>query len=365
MRHGLRAAVPPGMASIYRRVLGVLAGSTQNQLRQQIQYLKAENQVLRSRIDGPVRVTARERARLVRLALPLGVAILALVSIVQPKTIQRWLREARKHTRPRRHKRRRPGRPRTPEDIRAVILRIAEETGWGYTRILGELKKLGITVSRSTVVNILREAGLPTGPDRSEPTWNEFIRAHAQTLWACDFLRHRILTSRGFRDAYLLVFIHIASRRMVATGSTLHPDAGWVAARTREFAGAEAQEGARLLLRDRDTKFGAAFDEALDDHGMAPVRLPHCAPNLNAYAERLIQSVQQECLDRFVVMGTRHLDYLVSEYARHYNTERPHSGIGYKRPGARDGPASGEGKGGRVVCRTRLGGVLRHYRRAG
>lgn len=91
--------------------------------------------------------------------------------------------------------------------------------------------------------------------------------------------------------------------------------------------------------------------------------IPHCAPNLNAYAERLIQSVQEECLDRLVVMGNRHLDYLVSEYARHYNTERPHSAIGYKRPGARDGPGNRTSPRGNVVCRTRLGGVLRHHRR--
>ena len=92
---------------------------------------------------------------------------------------------------------------------------------------------------------------------------------------------------------------------------------------------------------------------------------PRITPNLNAYVERLIQSVQQECLDRFVVIGTRHLDYLVSEYAQHYNTERPHSAIGFRRPGAREGSGSGEGKRGRLVCRVRLGGVLRHCRQAG
>lgn len=92
---------------------------------------------------------------------------------------------------------------------------------------------------------------------------------------------------------------------------------------------------------------------------------PLIAPNLNAYAERLIQSVQQECLDRFVVMGTRHLDYLVSKNAQHYNTERSHSAIGFSRPGVREGSGIGEEKRGRVVCWTRLGRLLRHERRAG
>lgn len=142
------------MPNLFRRLFDVLAGSSQGDLHRQIQYLKAENEVLRAKIDGPVRVTPGERLRLVRLAKPLGSAIKALVSIVSPQTFLRWIRDAEKR-RPKKKTGRKPGRPKSPEQVRRLVLRLANETGWGYTRILGELKKLGVKVSRSTVVNIL------------------------------------------------------------------------------------------------------------------------------------------------------------------------------------------------------------------
>lgn len=352
------------MPNLFRRLLDVLAGSTQAELRRQIQYLKAENEVLRSKIEGPVRVTPEERARLVRLAKPLGAAIKALVSIVSPRTILRWIHDSDKR-RPKKQKGRKPGRPRTPEQIRRLVLKLAKETGWGYTRILGELKKLGVKVSRSTVVNILKDAGLPTSPERGEATWDEFIKSHAKTLWACDFVQHRILTVRGFRDAYMLVFVNVATRRAFATKSTEHPDAAWVAAQVSELkaaAGNKATE-CRVLTRDSDSKFGRAFDDALRAHDITPVRLPHCAPNLNAHVERFIQTIQDECLDKFIVMGTAHLDHLTAEFIRHYNQERPHSAIEFRTPVGRPPPLRLADHPGTVRCRTRLGGVLKHYYR--
>ncbi len=352
------------MPNLFRRLLDVLAGSTQADLRRQIQYLKAENEVLRSKIEGPVRVTPEERARLVRLAKPLGAAIKALVSIVSPRTILRWIHASDKR-RPKKQKGRKPGRPRTPEQIRRLVLKLAKETGWGYTRILGELTKLGVKVSRSTVVNILKDAGLPTSPERGEATWDEFIKSHAKTLWACDFVQHRILTVRGFRDAYMLVFVNVATRRAFATASTEHPDAAWVAAQVpllKTAAGDGATE-CRVLTRDSDTKFGRPFDEALRAHDITPVRLPHRAPNLNAHVERFIQTVQDECLNRFIVLGTRHLDYLIAEFLEHYNRERPHSSIRFRTPVGRPPPLRLADHPGTVRCRTRLGGVLKHYYR--
>lgn len=336
-------------ANPFLRLLRVLAGAGQDDLRRQVQYLKAENEVLRSKIAGPVRVTAKERSRLARLAKPLGSALRAIVSIAQPETVMRWIREADRKRPKKRPGVRRTGRPRTPEDVRRVVLRIARETGWGYTRILGELRKLHIKVSRSTVVNILREAGLPTAPERGERTWEEFIAVHAKTLWACDFVQQRVLTLRGFRDAFLLVFVNVATRRAVATTSTEHPDAAWVAEQVARFKAASGTRGSRgtwgtwgtacrVLTRDRDQKFGKAFDGALRARGITPVRLPHCAPNLNAHVERFIQTLQVECLDRFIVCGREHLDHLITEFIEHYNAERPHSSIGHRPPAGRAPP---------------------------
>ena len=220
-----------------------------------------------------------------------------------------------------------------------------------------------IHISRSTVVNILRQASLPTGPQRGEATWDQFIRSHAETLWACDFVQQRVLTLKGWKDAYLLVFVNVATRKAVATVSTEHPDAKWVAQQASSFKSLTGESGCRVLTRDRDTKFGKAFDGALRRQGITPVRLPHCSPKLNARAERFIQSLQGECLDRFIVMGTEHLDHLTSEYIEHYNTERPHSGIGHRLPEWKNQSLRLLGHGGEVRCRTRLGGVLRSYER--
>ncbi len=352
------------MPNLFRRLFDVLAGSSQGDLRRQIQYLKAENEVLRAKIDGPVRVTPGERSRLVRLAKPLGSALKALVSIVSPQTSLRWIREA-DNRRPRKKTGRKPGRPKSPEQIRRLVLRLAKETGWGYTRILGELKKLGVKVSRSTVVNILKDAGLPTGPERGEATWDQFIKSHAKTLWACDFLRHRIVTKWGFRDAYMLVFVNVATRRAVASACTEHPDAAWVAAQVPLFkvAAGDGATECRVLTRDSDTKFGRPFDEALRAHDITPVRLPHRAPNLNAHIERFIQTVQDECLDRFIVLGTQHFDHLIAEFLEHYNRERPHSAIKFRTPVGRPPPLQLADHPVAVRCRTQLGGVLKYYYR--
>ncbi|MFN5944397.1 MAG: integrase core domain-containing protein [Phycisphaerae bacterium] len=393
------------MLPLFRRLLGVIATATQAELRQQVQYLKLENEILRKRITGPIRVTPQEKSLLVKFAKPLGKAMRDVVSIVQPSTLLQWVRDSKK-TKPRKVSGRKPGRPRTREDIRRLILRMAKENDWGYARIRGELLKLGIKIGHGTIVNILREARMPTSPERSRVTWQEFIQTHARTLWACDYLRQRVLTWRGWRDAYALAFVNVVTRRAIITPTTLQPTRGWAADQVKAFnrQAKEANVPCKVLTRDRDSKFGKEFAVALREQRIQPVRLPIRAPNLNAHVERFIQSVQDECLHKFIVVGTKHMDYLLREYTVHYNTERPHMGIGLRVPMKRKRSTSpqeshdrlrkrrgetgpimlvdergrsrksprlalrvadpGGAGAGRVVCRVRLGGVLKHYERA-
>lgn len=350
------------------RFFKVLAGSSRDDLRRQVQFLKAENEILRSRIKKAIRTTPRERARLVRLGRPLGPAINRLITIVSPVTFARWL-----HGPDHKPNRRcpKPGRPKTPAEVRAVVLRIAHQTGFGYTRILGELRKLGIgNISRSTVINILREKGLPTGPQRGEVTWAEFLGRHAKTLWACDFLTTRVLTRKGLRFAFSLVFVHPRTRVAHVSASTTKPDAAWVERTVRRFVDSVPEGLARpeLVARDRDKKFlagkrmGRGFDAAMAAAEVAAFPLPHCSPNLNAHVERLIQSIQVECLDHFIVLGTRHLDHLLAEYVDYHNCQRPHSALGFATPMGRPPPAgAGPVEPLRLRCQERLGGVLKHY----
>ena len=120
---------------------------------------------------------------------------------------------------------RKPGRPKTAVDIRELVLRLAKENGWGYTRILGDLKKLGIgTVCRFDVVNIRKEAGLDPGPKRGAGIWDDFLTRHAATLWAADFLSFKSSTANGIVDLYLLFFIDIGSRRVIISNPTTSPN---------------------------------------------------------------------------------------------------------------------------------------------
>ena len=214
------------MKNLYHRLLLIIAGSTQRELASQVRYLKVENQILRSKLPTRVPVTEKERAKLVRFGSKLGKALSELVTIVHSDTLRRWIREAKKA------KKRKPakkGRPRTKEEIRGLIVKLARENDWGYTRIMGELKKLGIKPpSRNTVKNILKENGLEPGPKRGAGTWDEFLKIHAATLWQCDFYSKKVLTIKGFRDLFLLVFLHVESRRVFIAPSTFHPNEVWV-----------------------------------------------------------------------------------------------------------------------------------------
>ncbi len=358
----------------FKRLVEVLAGSSESALRNQVQYLKAENQILRARLGDHIKVTPQERARLVKFGMRLGTALASIVTIVKPLTFMGWIRAAKKIP-TRKVSKRKPGRPRTPEDIRRLILRIARETGWGFTRIQGELRKLGIsTVSRSTIINILKQASMPTAPDRNDSSWYDFLKRHAKTLWACDFMTQRVLTPTGWKEAFLLVFIHIQSRRAYATPATFNPDGEWLTKQVRSFEVATREPPARSsarprrlrrrLIHDRDGKFGKVFRHAMKAAGIERQPIPHCAPNLNAFAERMQQTLQQECLDKFLVLGTTHLDHLVAEFLDHYNTERPHSSLGFATPmGGAPEPRAGPVVAGTIRCRVRLGGVVKHYTR--
>jgi putative transposase len=217
---------------------------------------------------------------------------------------------------------------------------------------------------------VLREAGLDPGPKRGEGSWTEFVTRHAATLWASDFVSVRTLTSAGVVDLYLLFFIHVGSRRVVASNPTAHPDAAWVAQQARNATMEIADLGLKAthLLIDHDAKFTGAFDAVWGAEGCEVRRVGPRAPNMNAYAERWVQSLRVECLDQFVIVGERHLRHLVREFVGHYNAERPHQLRGNVPLPAAERADAGEPvilqfPLGAVKCRERLGGALKHYYR--
>ena len=306
-----------------------LVQMTQSALLRQIAYLKAENQILRSRLPKAVQTTPAERSLLVRLGEPLGQGIRNLLGIVHYKTFLRWIREERGGENVKRPKRK-PGRPPISEDTTAIILRMARETGWGYVRIQGELKKLGIIVATNTIKKIMIRNGFHPSPWRTKGDWALFMKRHIDTLWACDFFTKEVWTVGGKVTFYVLFFIHVGSRKVRIAGVTCNPTGAWVEQHARNLAAhlAERGEEVSFLLKDGDAKFTRAFDEIFRSEGITVKRLPFASPNLNAHAERFVQAIKHECLNKFVVFGGRHLEFLAREYEDHYNTVRPHQGLG-------------------------------------
>lgn len=207
--------------------------------------------------------------------------------VVTPATLLRWHGKLvrRKWTYRRRGG---PGRPPIDPGVRAPILRLARENPrWGCVRIQGELHKLGI-----------RTARLGPAPRRTGPSWTEFLRAQAGGIVACDFFTvgppgsGRSTSSRSSRSAAGGLGIHVSP-------STADPDSAWVAQQACKPR-APARRSAhpiRFLVRDRDAKFSRPFDAVLRSEGIRVIRTPVRAPNANAHAERVIETIRSECLD--------------------------------------------------------------------
>ena len=346
---------------LYTSFLVLLAAATDREMAKMLQYLKEENRTLRGKLPKRIELTPKDRQRLVKLGRPLGSKIRELITIASPRTFARWVSGETKSV----GKTAKTGRRRTKEQLRELIVSIARELGAGYTRVMGELKKLGIKPpSRNTVKKILKAEGLDPGPNRGKGSWDEFLRRHAETLWACDFLSKKVWTKAGLIDFFILFFIHVGTRRVFLAGVTTSPNSTWVAQQARNLAMhvGELPVKPTMLIRDCDTKFTAEFDGILESEGIEIKKVGPRAPNMNAIAERWVQSIQQECLDHFVVFGEKHLRHIVSEYVKFHNDERPHQGVGNTRlrvVGAKEPPP--ECAEGEIVCASRLGGMLKHF----
>ncbi len=197
--------------------------------------------------------------------------------------------------------------------MRQLVLRFARENPlWGYPRIAGELLKLGVRVSPSTVRRLLLAAGLKPAPRRSGPSWRDFLRQQAASMIACDFFTIETISLRRF---YVLFFIELESRRVHM-----------------------ASEGIKVIH--------------------TPIR----APEANAYAERFVRTVHAECLDWLLIVGRRHLERVLRVYTTHYNCERPHRGLALlaPEPASAATPATGHA----IKRRDQLGGLIHEYHRA-
>jgi len=284
---------------------------------------------------------------------------------VTPETLLRWHRQlvARHWT----YAHTRLGRPPVEGSVRELILRLARENPrCGYVRIVGELRKLGTDVSATLVRNVLRRAGIPPAPQRGQPDWRSFLRQHAATMLACDFLT---VDTVLLRRLYVLVFICIGSRRIEYVACTSSPDGAWMLQQGRNLLIDLDDRGQRprFLIHDRDAKFSCAFDAVFRSDGMRVIRTPLKAPNANAHIERWVGSVRRECLDRLLIFSRGQLERVLRVYVRHYNQQRPHRALDLQAPDPAKFPSTrGDPAGSATVIRRRdlLGGLIHEYEAA-
>jgi putative transposase len=337
----------------------------------QIRFLKVQAEMLRERLPGNrVIVSPEERSRLLMLGAELNHQVDDLMGVVSVKTYKRWVRELKAGGSPIR-----VGRPkRMTASLRKLVLKLARENvGWGVRRIVGELRKLGLTSSRSSVQRLLISEGLLPDPERRAPKgvttpWRTFINAHMDTLVACDFFSKTVWTPLGKRMAFCLMFIHLGTRKVFVSPATYHPTQGWVSQQAKNVTMWLEDEGldCRFLIHDRDTKFTASFDQMFKANDCKIIKTPFQTPVANAYAESWIGSLKRECLNHFLCFSLGHLDHIVQTYANYYNDLRPHQSlgnvpldqVGLPPPAA---PIAGEIE--PIRRRRILGGLLSHYER--
>jgi putative transposase len=264
---------------IVQRVLGLVGcGRSPDANVVEIAVLRHQLAVLRRQVARP-RYTPADRTVLAMLARLLPRERWP-VFMVTPSTLLRWHRElvARRWT----YGRTGRGPRGLDQQVVDLVLRLARENPrWGYVRIVGECRSLGVRVSASSVRRILRRHKLGPAPRRGGPAWTQFLRAQVGGLLGCDFFT---VETVGLTRLYVLFVVEVEWRRVHLAGITAHPTGTWVTQQARNLL-MDLEERAprfRYLIRDRDAKFTSAFDAVFAAAGIETVKIPPRAPRANA-----------------------------------------------------------------------------------
>jgi putative transposase len=317
---------------LVRSLLGCLMVLARRQVSKdaELLVLRHENTVLRRQISR-IRYQPADRLWLAALSRLIPRHRWDEMFTVTPATLLAWHRRlvSRKwdYT-----NRRHPGRPSTSAAIRKLVIRMATDNPtWGHRRVQGELVRLGHPIAASTVWQILHAAGIDPVPQRSAPTWKQFLTARARGILAVDFVH---VDTVLLRRLYALIVIEHGTRRVHLAGITANPDSAWTTQAARNFLMDLGQRSAsvKFLIRDRAGQFTGSFDAVFTAEGIRILASPPQAPRANAICERMIGSLRREVFDRLLIVNEHHLRRVLTGYLRHYNTARPHRALGQLAP---------------------------------
>jgi transposase InsO family protein len=349
------------MYLMFAKLLGWMALRIRSDTTKDIEILVLRHQlaVLQRHTPRP-RMSRADRALTAALAQLLP-ARRRLGLIVTPSTLLRWHRQliTRRWTTPPV----RPGRPAIPAGVRALIRRLATENPtWGYRRVHGELAGLGYRIGASTVWKILHTAGIDPSPRRAGPTWSQFLRAQANAILACDVFHVDTIT---LNRLYAFFVIEHATRRVHILGVTAHPTGAWLTQLARNLLMDldDANRRFRFLIRDRDAKFTATFDHVFTATDIRIIKTPVRAPRANAIAERFVETIRRELLDRLLIANQRHAVAVLRAFERHYNDHRPHRTLSQAAP-LQPLPRHTSTTVDNLRRHDRLGGLIHEYQHA-
>ncbi len=360
------------LAQIWAFLLDVLAIAWRSGHEKDLEILLLRQQlhILQRKHQRPPRISRWEKLALAVLAAKLTAVggsarnrLDQIMLVFKPETLLKWHRELVRCTWTLTTQRT-GGRPSITAELEALILRLAQENPrWGHAKLHGELLKLGYDVSRTTVKHVLKRHRVPPAPIRATrgSSWCTFLRHYQDQILACDFFT---VETVWLKTIYVLFFIEIGTRRVHLAGCTSAPTAGWVTQQARQLSWTIQDERLplRFLMHDRDATFPAAFDTVFAAEEIEVIRTPFRALMANAFAERWIRSVREECLDHLRIVHERHLHRVLREYITYYNQRRPHQGFDQRCPV----PMERATEGGRIERRDILGGIIHdYYRKAG
>jgi transposase InsO family protein len=358
------------VAQVFTLMLDVFALRRQSQHEKDLEILLLRQQlrIVERKQTRPPRLSRWEKLSLAVLTARLKMVtaggrerLRQVMRLSQPETVLKWHRELvrRKWTYAQTTKPR--GNAPLDTNLEALIVQLARENPrFGYKKLVGELRKLGYRVGRSTVRDVLKRHGIQPAPERARrnSNWRTFLTSHKAALLATDFFTVETL---WLQTVYVLFFIELNTRRVHLAGCTSEPTSAWVTQQARQFVWAlhDRSSPPRFLIHDRDAKFTAAFDSVFASEGIDIVLTPPQAPNANAYAERWIRTVREECLDHLFLISERHVRRVLQEYLVYYNQARPHLGLQQQTPIPYP-PCQPEGT---IRRRGILGGLIHDYYR--